>query len=54
MEGVSPENFWWVLGTRLVLVSIIAAVIVLVYMAWRGRPLPDIDYDHTVSEEDLS
>ena len=45
MEGVSTENFPWVLGTRLILVFIIATVIVLVYWAWRGRPFPDIDFD---------
>ena len=45
MEDVSAENFLWVLGTRLVLLLIIAAVIVLVYRAWRGRRFPDIDYE---------
>jgi len=45
MEGVPPENHIWVLGTRLVLVTIIAVLIVLVYKAWQGRPLPDIDFE---------
>jgi len=52
MEGVPAENFRWVLGTRIVLVSIIISVILLVYWAWRGRPLPDIDIDNTEAEEE--
>ncbi|MBT4483082.1 MAG: sodium:calcium symporter, partial [Candidatus Latescibacteria bacterium] len=46
MTGVPPENHIWVLVTRLFLVSIIAILIVLVYWAWRGRPLPEVDFDH--------
>ncbi len=45
MEGVPPENLPWVLGTRLILLLIFITMILLVYLAWRGRPLPDIDFD---------
>jgi len=54
MDSVSPENYAWVLGTRLILISIIVAMVALVYLAWRGRPLPEIDYEHTVAEDDRS
>jgi len=53
MEDVPSENFRWVLGTRIILVTIIISVIMLVYWAWRGRPLPDIDDDQVVKEEDM-
>ncbi len=43
MEGVPPENRIWVLGTRLFIVGFILILIILVYRAWRGRELPDID-----------
>ena len=43
MEGVPPENRIWVLGTRLFIVGFILILIKLVYRAWRGRELPDID-----------
>lgn len=43
MEGIAPENRIWIIGTRLFLVAFIAVLIKLVYQAWRGRPLPDID-----------
>ncbi|MBN1293390.1 MAG: sodium-dependent transporter [Candidatus Latescibacteria bacterium] len=45
MVGVQPENKIWVLGTRLGLVAVIITMIILVYWAWRGRPLPDIDIE---------
>ena len=45
MEGVPPENRPWVLGTRLALFLILLTMIFLVFWAWRGRPLPDIDFD---------
>ena len=51
MKDIPPENFVWVLGTRLVLLFIIAGVIGLVYWAWHGRPLPDIDDDHVADGE---
>ena len=47
MENVPAENQPWVLGTRLFLVAVILITIILVYWAWRGRPLPDIDIDDT-------
>ena len=47
MENVPAENQPWVLGTRLFLLSVILITIILVYWAWRGRPLPDIDIDDT-------
>ncbi len=43
MEDVAPENKIWVIGTRLFLVVLVIVLIKLVYLAWRGRPLPDID-----------
>jgi len=43
MEGVPPENRIWVLGTRLFIVGVILILIKLVYRAWKGRELPDID-----------
>ena len=46
MEGVPQENRMWILGTRLGLVFVIITMIILVYWAWRGRSLPDIDFDH--------
>ena len=45
MKGVPKENIPWVLGTRLGLLAMVIALIVLVYHAWRGRALPDIDID---------
>lgn len=45
MKGVPPENRIWVIGTRLFLVGIILVLIILVFNAWKGRPLPDIDHD---------
>ncbi|MCE5250313.1 sodium-dependent transporter [bacterium] len=51
MEGVPPENRVWMLGTRLVLVSIVLLTIALVYWAWRGRSLPDIDIDQTTEQK---
>ena len=43
MDGIPPENHLWVLITRLILVAIITILIYLIYRAWRGRSLPDID-----------
>ena len=43
MEGVAPENRIWVLGTRLFMVALIVVLIRLVFLAWKDRPLPDID-----------
>jgi SNF family Na+-dependent transporter len=43
MEGVSSENRVWVIGTRVFLVMFLAALTILIYAAWRGRPLPDIE-----------
>ena len=43
MEGVPPENRIWVLGTRLFIVGVVLVLIKLVYSAWKGRELPDID-----------
>lgn len=45
MEGIPDENQPWVLGTRLFLLSVICITAILVYWAWKGRPLPDIDID---------
>ncbi|MFC1692814.1 sodium-dependent transporter [Candidatus Latescibacterota bacterium] len=45
MEGVSPENRIWVMLTRILLISLIVVLIMLIKRAWRGRPLPDIDFD---------
>ena len=45
MTGVPPENRVWVLGTRLIIMFMVFSVILLIYWAWRGRPLPDIDID---------
>ncbi|MCD6309051.1 MAG: sodium:calcium symporter, partial [Candidatus Latescibacteria bacterium] len=52
MEGVPAGNRLWVLGTRLALLSIIGGVIVLVWWAWRGRPLPDLEIDHITGEDE--
>ena len=41
MEGVPPENRPWILGTRLILLSLAVILIMLIYRAWRGRHLPD-------------
>jgi len=54
MKGVAAENILWVLGTRLALLGIIVAVCLLVFLAWRGRPLPDIDNDRTITKGDKS
>lgn len=43
LEGVSPENRAWVIGTRVVIVIFILFLTFLVYRAWSGRELPDID-----------
>jgi SNF family Na+-dependent transporter len=37
MEGVSPENKPWVLGTRIVLVILAVVLVFAVKIAWRGR-----------------
>ncbi len=46
MEGVAPENRLWILVTRLILVSLVMILSILVYLAWRNRPLPEIDQMH--------
>ncbi len=45
MEGVSPENMKWVIGTRIFLVAFAAVLIFLIYFAWKGRPLPEIELE---------
>ncbi len=51
MTGVPDENYIWVLGTRIALLAIILIVSLLVFFAWRGRPLPEIEYERIVDEE---
>ena len=43
MEGVSPENRAWVIGTRVLIAAFILVLAFLVFRAWRGRELPAID-----------
>ena len=50
MKDVPPENFIWVLGTRLALVCVIVVMIILVYWVWRGRSLPDFDHLEETTE----
>ncbi len=51
MKDVPPENIKWVIGTRLFLVTVILVLVKLVFAAWKGRPLPEIDQD--IFEEDI-
>ncbi|MFC1485508.1 sodium-dependent transporter [Candidatus Latescibacterota bacterium] len=43
MEGVAPADRPWVIGTRLFVLGFILALIFLVNIAWRGRPLPELN-----------
>jgi neurotransmitter:Na+ symporter, NSS family len=43
MTGVPPENRAWVIGTRIFLLAFAAVMTFLVFVAWRGRPLPEIE-----------
>jgi len=50
MEGISQANVKWVIGTRIFLVAFAAVLIFLIYFAWKGRPLPEIELEE---EKDL-
>lgn len=45
MKDVAPVNRIWVMGTRLFIVAVLMILVVMVYRAWRGRSLPEIDDD---------
>ena len=49
MEGVPEDQRPWVLGTRLCLMAVLGALIIMVNLAWRGRPLPELDLDRIES-----
>ena len=51
MMGMKDRKRMWILGTRLFLFAGLLVLIKLVFWAWRGRALPDID---TESDQEIS
>jgi neurotransmitter:Na+ symporter, NSS family len=52
MDGVAAENKVWVILTRIFLVTFTTAVASLIYLAWKGRPLPEEEIEEEI-EKDL-
>jgi len=50
MEGISADNRVWAIGTRAFLAAFAAVLTFLIYFAWKGRSLPEIEHE---MEKDL-
>jgi SNF family Na+-dependent transporter len=45
MVDIPEKDRAWVIGSRIFLVVFAAVLILLIHLAWKGRPLPDIEHE---------
>ena len=45
MVDIPEKNRVWVIGSRIFLVVFAAVLILFIHLAWKGRPLPDIEHE---------